>query len=363
MKHWTQFLLLLVMFFCSLPAVAQESPLGTGLNLIDEPVDRQQELQRIFDRAAQTGQRVQLPAGIFRHSGFLYIRGIEVSGTGPDTIIEGTTRDHSAVILTGKGAKLSNVRMTYRSTTRSLDIRASEVLVENADDFEVSNLMIDGGDCAGILMSDSHRGIVRDNDIRSTLADSIHMTNGSSDIVVHDNTTHFSGDDGVAVVSYERDGKKVHNIEAFHNTIIDNKVARGMSVVGGDNVYYHDNFIKCTRQWAGIYIASEKVFKTYGSSNVKVQNNIVKDCGGVELGHGAVTIASDYNENKHILFEGNVLADSKATGFHVIGKGNADVSLKNNVIMRTKSNPILVQDEVPPVELSGNTVLGVTEQK
>ncbi len=338
--------LLLILCFLSWPATAKAV------------VDRQDELQRMFDRAAETGQRVQLSAGIYRHSGLLTLRGIEVSGVGPDTVIEGTTRDHSALILTGQGAKLSRVKLTYRSTTRSDDVQASEVLVKNAHHFEVSDIAIDGGDCAGILMTDAHQGTVRNNDIRNTLADSIHMTGSSSDIIVHDNTTFNSGDDGIAVVSYERDGGKVHAIEAFRNTIIDNKFARGMSVVGGDDVVYHDNFIQCAGQWAGIYIASESVFKTFGSGNVRLKNNIVKECGGPKIGHGAVTIFSDYNDNRHIVAEGNVLANSKDIGFHVIGQRNADISLKDNLILRSRGKALYKEPEAPPVAQSGNVVIG-----
>lgn len=350
-------LLFLTLFLCSLPAVAKDTSLGVGMELPEGNVDRQQELQHIFDRATETGQRVELSAGIYRHSGLLYIRGIDVSGVGPATVIQGTTRNNSSIVLTGSGAKLSHVKLTYNSTTRSGYDQSVEALVKDADHFEVSDLTIDGGDGAGILVRNAHHGIIANNDIRNTLADSIHMTDGSSDIIVHDNTTHYSGDDGVAVVSYERDGKKVHDIEAFHNTIIDNKVARGMSVVGGDNVYYHDNFIKCSGPWAGIYIASESSFKTFGASNIRIINNIVKDCGQRGSGYDAISTYSDYNNNEHILFEGNVLVDSKWMGFHIAGKDNSDINLKNNVILHSVDKAIYAEPDVPPFRQSGNTIV------
>ena len=349
MKQQTRAVILLALCFLSWPARAGGVSLGA---------DRQEELQRLFDQAAETGRRVRLPAGLYRHSGLLTLRGIEVSGVGSDTVIEGTTRDLSALVLTGHGAKLSHVKLTFRSTTRSADIQASEVLVRDAHRFEVSDVSIDGGDCAGILMTDAHQGTVRNNDIRNTLADSLHVTGASSDIVLHDNTTFHSGDDGIAVVSYERDGGKVHGVEAFRNTVIDNVFARGMSVVGGDDVFYHDNMIQCVGEWAGLYIASESVFKTFGVGNVRLKNNLVKTCGGSKIGHGAVTIFSDYNENRHIVAEGNVLADSKGVGVHVIGQRNADIRLKDNVFLRSRGKPVYEEPEAPPVAQSGNVVVG-----
>ena len=344
---------LLVIKFAHADEIRPLQPL-TGINAA---MDRQDELQHLLDLAGKTKQSVYLPAGIYRHSGMLNINGIVVTGEGAKTVLEGTTRDQTAVVVKGKDAQLSNIKLTYKSTTRSLDVKSSEVLVDGAEDFTINNLIIDGGDCAGILLQHAHHGVIANNDIRNTLADSIHITGGSSNIIVHDNTTHYSGDDGVAVVSYEADQAQVHDVVAYKNTIIDNKFARGMSVVGGHDINYHDNYIQCAGQWAGIYIASEKVFETFGDSNVTIVRNTVKNCGGPETGHGAVMIFSDYNKNVGITLRDNMIIDAKGWGIHVLGASNSGLSIQGNTIQNAKDKAFLIEPGVPPVDIIHNNVV------
>jgi hypothetical protein len=86
-------------------------------------------------------------------------------------------------------------------------------------------------------------------------------------------------------------------------------------------------------------------------------NNIVKGCGKKNSGYDAVTVSTNYNDNDHIEFMGNVLVDSPAMGFHVIGKGNNDIIIRDNVIIRPKDDPIYAEPDVPPLQQSGNTVV------
>jgi hypothetical protein len=118
------------------------------------------------------------------------------------------------------------------------------------------------------------------------------MTDGASFITVENNTIVNSGDDGVAVVSYQSDGKKVHDITARNNKI-NNRYGRNMSVVGGYNVLYENNYLDGNPNYACMYLAQESSYTTYGDDNIVVQYNTMKNCGSSTTGHADVMIFSD----------------------------------------------------------------------
>jgi len=316
--------------------------------------DWQDDLQRIFDKAAKSGRPVRLQSGTFRHSDLLTLHGIDVSGEGASTVLEGTTPNKSAVVLTDSGAKLSNMKLVFKATGRSAYDESALVLARGAQNFTIGNLTMDGSDSVGIFVQGSSKGTIENNDISNTLADSIHITGGSSDITVRNNTTHNSGDDGIAVVSYEKNGKRVEHVTVYDNSVLYNKYARGISVVGGEDVDIHDNTIACDKGYAGIYIASEEVFHTYGVSNVKVTHNAIKGCGGKKIWHGAVMIYTGYHLNDHITVSNNAITDSPFVGIIVLGHENHAITLKDNAILRSGDTAILQSDVTEPAVESGN---------
>lgn len=316
-------------------------------------VDLQEQLQATFDLAARTGRNVRLPPGKFHHSSTLVLRGIRVRGAGEATILEGMTRDDASVVLTGTGSGLSDLKLTFPATTRSQFDASSLVLVQDATDFAVSNLVLDGSDSVGIFVSRSTRGIVNGNRVYNTLADSIHITGASSDITVKDNATYFSGDDGIAVVSYEKSGV-VSNVSIIGNAVVDNKYARGISVVGGRAVQVVDNRVRCTAGYAGIYVASERYWFTYGAEDVNIERNSVAGCGSSRIGQGGITIFSDYNPNKQISVTGNRISSSPASGIIVLWGPNVDVSLEGNVI-GSQGGEIEIHHQNEPIFVFGNT--------
>jgi hypothetical protein len=338
------------------PAQAADTLAPIVVKADNSKTDWQDDLQRIFDKAAQNAQRVELPAGTFLHSGVLVIRGIEVSGMGTATVLEGTTPNNAAIILTGSGSKLSSMKLTFKATKRSGFDEASLLLVKEAQNFKVSNLLLDGSDCAGIFVLSASYGVIEGNEVNNTLSDSIHITGASHDIVVKDNTTHYSGDDGIAVVSYEKYPRKSEHISILHNTVLDNKYARGISAVGGNDIDITDNFVRCTQGYAGIYIASEPSFQTFGATNIKVRRNTVTGCGGPKIGHGAIMVYTEYRDNEHILISDNTLLDSPGIGIRILGKGNLDITVKDNTIQHPVGPAISQEQLLEPIHASGNII-------
>ena len=314
----------------------------------------QDQLQAAFDQAAQTGQTVVLPSGRFYHSSTLVLRGIRVRGSGDATILQGTTRDNASIIVTGTGSGIYDLTLAFQATKRSQADTSSLVLVQDATDFAISNLVLDGSDSVGILVSGSSHGVVRRNRIYNTLADSIHITGASSDIAVHDNAIHFSSDDGISVVSYEKSGL-ASDIAIVGNSVVDNRYARGISVVGGRAVRVAENRVRCKAGYAGIYVASERGYATYGSEDVVIERNAVSGCGGAKVGHGGITVFSDYNANRKVSIRENRISSSPAVGIFVLWGPNLDVALENNVIVGSGDADIKLFHQNQPVVVFGNT--------
>ena len=95
------------------------------------------------------------------------------------------------------------------------------------------------------------------------------MTTGAHDGVVRNARVVNPGDDGVAVVSYRNDGELVRNITVESPRVEGQRWGRGFSVVGGDTIRFNNVYARDTAG-AGIYIAAESEFNTYGVGNVLI---------------------------------------------------------------------------------------------
>ena len=163
------------------------------------------------------------------------------------------------------------------------------------------------------------------------------MTDGANFITVENNTISNGGDDGIAVVSYQSDGKLCHDITARNNIVLNNKWGRNMSVVGGSNVLYENNYLEGNPQWACMYMAQESSYATYADTNITFQYNTLKNCG-TNYGHGAILLYSDgagYNDTIKIIR--NDIIQSGQIGIKIYSDFNRNILLDSNRV--TGANP------------------------
>jgi hypothetical protein len=172
----------------------------------------------------------------------------------------------------------------------------------------------------GIYAHGATRYQIVDNVVERTQADGIHNTFGSTDGLVAGNVVRATGDDCVAVVSYVRDGALT-----ARTTIRDNEcyegAARGIAVVGGEDVVITGNHVEATRA-AGIYFAGEPSFDTYGVDRVQVVGNEVVGANtDPDLFHGAIFawarpgtaqagLATVDLQVEDVLIDGNTIRDT-----------------------------------------------------
>jgi len=97
----------------------------------------------------------------------------------------------------------------------------------------VKDTTIDGSAAAGIFINGASGFTINRVTVLNSMADGIHMTNGSHHGVVRDAVVRGAGDDGVAVVSYLSNPQATHDIQVINPKVYANTWGRGVSVVGG----------------------------------------------------------------------------------------------------------------------------------
>ncbi len=277
-------------------------------------IDNTGLLLQAIDDAKAKGEPLWIQPGVFAYSDILTLDGVTMYGEGT---LYALNPLRSAIFLKGKGAALHDVKLSgppppARGTTRE----SCRVVAFEAEDWMVTGVTVDSCAGAGIRADSSRHGTISYNRITGTLADAIHNTDCTSDMLIEDNTIERPGDDGIACVSYQGQGGYVERVTARRNRISANVGGRSMSVVGGRDITYELNMLEDNPNAAGVYIAQEDAYKTYGAHDVRIRRNSIHNCGGVAKDHTAVLIFSGkFEVNTGITVERNVIVfDVKNVG-------------------------------------------------
>lgn len=262
-------------------------PIAPGQTTV--PGDSTSLLQSMFD-ALRPGDTLTLAPQTYRHSGVLTIRvpGVTIIGNG--ATLYATNDSTSAVKILADNVTLTGITLGAAQTGPRYYAPEQHKLVIMADHVTVTDVVINGSAGAGIYVDGS--GYFELNDVRviRSRADGIHMTNGSHDGVVNNPYTEWTGDDGVAVVSYLPDTAISRNITINSPTVNGTLWGRGISVVGGQNITYTDITVSNTDS-AGVYVASEWSYNTHGVDGVRVDGGTVTNANtNPATVHGAILL-------------------------------------------------------------------------
>lgn len=252
---------------------------------------------------------------IYAHNAVLNLttNGGKIIGGGE---IRATSEDTSAVIISGDHVKVEDVKFTCPTTTsRGSAINHHKLTLDGCTGSVLRRCTVDGSKAGGIFLNTASQFLVDSCTVLNTRSDGIHATDGSTQGVISNCRTDNTGDDGIAVVSYEVFGTPCSDI-VIHGFEVNDAAARGISVVGGNNIRYFDGRIDGTTA-AGIYVACEGTpYFTYGVSDVVIDTVHVSnantaapsvDQGGVTVHNGrgagysidrvAISNTSFYNTN------------------------------------------------------------------
>lgn len=324
-------------------------------------------INKAIAAAEAAGGSVYLPgtSKSYIYSSCLFFSGITLYGDGDKSLLQASDPHNSAVVLEGSSPALRHVKIiSPHSTTigRQSTPQTAGVVMYQATNFTVDTVHIDTTASVGI-MSFSSGGtaiapaVISNCTVANTLADGIHLTDGSCYITESNNTVTNSGDDMFAVVSYMSDGSICHDITITGNSGSGQSAnGRGVSVVGGNNVSILNNTIQNVRA-AGIYLQSELVrnsmgalvYKTYGDDSITVKGNTLTNLA-TNVPHGGINIGG---RPADILDPGQIETQDVLI---------TNVTLSGNTITNSHHSGVTLQGYFDHVSLESNTIDTTAEQ-
>ncbi|VWB86992.1 right handed beta helix region family protein [Burkholderia lata] len=230
-------------------------------------------MQRALD-ALRPGQRLVFMPGRYVVGRSLVVRQRHVVLSGFGATLIATDPGNQTIEMQADGTTLVGFHFKGTGTTR-LDTPESTKVEVTGHDVQVLDNVIDGGASAGIFVFGGSDVAIVGNQVHSTLADGIHMTHGTRNVLVQGNVVRGTGDDMIAVVSYQADGALSRNVLITGNSLEGNTWGRGITVVGGADVTISNNIVRDVQVSAGILVAQEDSYRTYGASDVRVENNVI----------------------------------------------------------------------------------------
>jgi hypothetical protein len=286
-----------------------------------------------------------IPVGQCNFSDIIRMDGVKLTGSGTGSVLYSTNWQRSAIFMSGASPSVSNVKLTgVPAPSRQAPWEMTRITIFGGTDFVIDHVTIEGSGAAGIQTAQAPtRGRITNNVVRNTLSDSIHITGAASYITIDNNLVEYSGDDGIAVVSYMSETGRVNNVTATNNVVRNNRFGRNMSVVGGAQVLYKNNLLQNNLSgYACFLLAQENVgtLATKGSDGVRFENNTMQNCGSQTTGHGAALIYSDGAQTiNNVALANNLIQQSGQPGIRAYNPYTFSMSLQNNEI--TGASPAL----------------------
>jgi hypothetical protein len=252
------------------------------------------DLQSALD-ALEPGASYDLNPMKYFHDDVLVLRvpGIRLNGNGATLVA--TNEQKSAVHVAADGIQMSNVALTVRSTTRRYSgYDQHKLTVNGVDNVRIEDVSIRASAASGVYVSGGASDFVLDNvSVSDTRADGFHLTGGVRRGQLLSPRSTRTGDDGVAVVSYESDEETCSDIDIISPEVTDLLWGRGVSVVGGERISISD--VSVTRSSsAAVYIAIEgDPFNTREVHDVTVRGGTLSSSNqSLEVDHGALLVVS-----------------------------------------------------------------------
>ena len=411
---------------CALPALPAKPATVVDVRswgaVPDDGLDDTAALQRALD-AATAGQWLVFPAGVYQHNARLVVHTPGVVLWSEGATLHASNPDDQAVLLSADGAAIYNFTLTAVTTDRllapwhsriavvDLQPRSTPLLGNVVQGNRVINASAPGtagansASSAGIYVDFADGFLVAGNEVRRTLADGIHITGGARNGRVLFNTVRETGDDLIGLVSYMADGdwinntaaalnaglatgrerQLVRNVLVAHNDVSGNYWGRGIAVVGGADITLSNNRIAQTTLAAGILLARDASFISWGLNNVLVQDNQISqvqtttpaytpagwDTTAARTGHGAVEVHSfvfdderaltsllDATSVQNIRIANSTITDAFAAGVRIgVGTGESELMIGTDgdgrVVSRAMAGGVVRRIDLTSLSLSG----------
>lgn len=220
------------------------------------------------------GDTLFIPSGTYNEN--ISITGInDLTILSEGGIITGSDTTAKITVTSCNNLRISGLKI--RGTATGQVTGGYGIAVSSSNNVVISECEISGTAHMGLIFSGQCSYVrVINNYVHNTQKDGIHVNDGCCFVVISGNQLAETGDDSIAVVSYNTQVTACHDVIVSNNVVYHSK-ARGISLVGGYNAVYANNDISATGM-AGIYIAQETTtYTTYSAENVTVIGNRVID--------------------------------------------------------------------------------------
>ena len=297
----------------------------------DGEADDTAALQAALD-GLRPGDTLELVQGrTYRHADVLRIGVPDSAVTGAGTLLA-STEERSALMVQAAGVELAGVTLRISGTTkRFTGLEQHRLVLGRHAGIVVRGVSVEGSAGAGVYVEGSSDFRLEQLRVSDTRADGIHMTGGAHDGVVLQPVVMRSGDDGVAVVSYDADPETTRGITVQSPRVESTTWGRGVSVVGGEDVVYRDVHVQDSNA-AAIYIATEgEPFFTRSTRGVRVLGaELLRANTSEQVDHGAVLVASQGQDRtiSDVLIEQVSIQDTRAAASRQVGVLGEDGSVE-----------------------------------
>lgn len=304
--------------------LAQTSSLTDVSAVLAEPtavvVDDTAALQAAFN-ALSPGDTLTLEQRTYYYSDNLYIRQSDVVINGNGATLYSTNSDAAAVVIQADNVTLENVNLSAPTGQTRVDGTNQTRLVFGGDGNVIRDVTITGGASAGVYITGASNFLLERVTVQDTAADGVQITNGSYNGVLNDVTTLRTGDDAIAIVSYQYPALgTVHDI-VVNNPVVDGAGQRGLVVTGGERITFNNIDVSNTAL-SGVWIGSQPApFYTQGVNDVTVNGGTLTNTnsGGLPLGAVAVVAQNPTTTVSNVTIENLNIVNTPASSYTNVG--------------------------------------------
>lgn len=313
----------------------------------DGVTDDTAALQRALDAMAP-GTALVLPAGkVFAHNDVLRVRVAGATVTGGGTLLA-TNEARSSVWLEADDVLLQDVVVRTAAATRRWDAyEQMGVRLAARNGIVVRRVGVYGAAAAGIYVGNATNFLLDDVVVKDSWSDGIHMTEGSRDGAVRNARVTNAGDDGIAVVSYARDGAPCARISVSDSSVTGGPWGRAYSVVGGEDVTY-DRITAEASNAAALYFSTEGApYYTASTRRITVRGaQLLRSNTNAAVDHGAIMIWNGHtgSEITDVVLEDVVIRDTRSTAHRNIG-----VITEGGLMARLQMNRFTITGQPQPL--------------
>ena len=327
------------------------------------PADATASIQAALDVATRLADAshpvdVVVPPGTYDYGAVLEV-GANVRLRGAGGVLRAKNPASAAVHLAGDRSAALFLSLTSEALSRGRKPDSCGIWVgpRSVNGTAVRDTIVIGNDVAQtmgahVFAMKEIGGLWAFNYAHGGFADTFHHTGGSSFCQVVGNRASGSstrGDDLYAFVGYAAQGDPVHHCSCLANWGSDGH-ARGLSAVGAGFIDFEDNSITRT-QAAGIYVAREKSYETFGSFDIIVDRNRVVSAN-LSGSHDGLLAYADAPESS-----------SPSRAFGLVPNEIRNLTVKDNSFADTAAGVgngfgIEVRSSCEKGEVTGNKVAG-----